>query len=97
MKNSYSRSSKSNRSHLLRTTIPKDLVETFGGRTRFHISLKDVRNKDIHFVSIFFKSFTKELFNDIRMGMRKLSVDDVREILKVEVRKSILHSHQVNL
>ena len=31
------------------------------------------------------------------MGMRKLSVDDVREILKVEVRKSILHSHQVNL
>ena len=31
------------------------------------------------------------------MGMRKLSVDDIREVLKVEVRKSILHSHQVNL
>ena len=31
------------------------------------------------------------------MGMKYLSVDDIREILKVEVRKSILHSHQVNL
>ena len=84
-------------SYLLRTTIPKDLVDTFGGRTRFHISLKDVRNKERHLVSIFLKSLTTQLFNDIRMGMRKLSVDDIREVLKVEVRKSILHSHQVNL
>ena len=97
MKNSYSRSSKSNRSHLLRTNIPTDLIETFGGRTRFHISLKNVSNKERHLVSIFIKSLTTQLFNDIRMGMRKLSVDDIREILKVEVRKSILHSHQVNL
>ncbi|MCH2405817.1 MAG: site-specific integrase, partial [Nitrosopumilus sp.] len=84
-------------SYLLRTTIPKDLVDTFGGRTRFHISLKNVSNKERHLVSIFLKSLTKELFNDIRMGMKSLGVDDIREILKVEVRKSILHSHQVNL
>ena len=63
----------------------------------FHISLKDVRNKERHLVSIFLKSLTKELFNDIRMGMKSLGVDDIREILKVEVRKSILHSHQVHL
>ena len=31
------------------------------------------------------------------MGMKKFSVEDIREILKVEVRKSILHSHHVNL
>ena len=48
-------------------------------------------------VSIYLKSLTKELFQDIRMGMKSLSVDDIREILKVEVRKSILLSHQVNL
>ena len=29
--------------------------------------------------------------------MEKLTLEDVREILKVEVRKSILHSHQVHL
>ncbi len=83
MKNSYSRSRKSNRSHLLRTNIPTDLTETFGGRTRFHISLKSVRYKERHLVSIFLKSLTTQLFNDIRMGMRKLSVDDIREVLKV--------------
>ena len=80
MKNSYSRSSKSNRSYLLRTNIPTDLIETFGGRTRFHISLKNVSNKERHLVSILLKSLTTQLFNDIRMGMRKLSVDDVKEI-----------------
>jgi hypothetical protein len=28
--------------------------------------------------------------------MRNLSIDDIKEILKVEVRKSVLYSHQVN-
>ena len=84
-------------SYLLRTTIPKDLVDTFGGRTRFHISLKNVSNKERLLVSIYLKSLTKELFQDIRMGMKSLGVDDIREILKVEVRKSIQHSHQVHL
>ena len=97
MKITHSSYRNSSSSYLYRTIIPKDLVDTFGGRTRFHISLKDVRNKERHLVSIFLKSLTKELFNDIRMGMKSLGVDDIREILKVEVRKSILHSHQVNL
>jgi len=77
-------------SYLLRTTIPKDLVDTFGGRTRFHISLKNVSNKERLLVSIYLKNLSKELFQDIRMGMKSLSVDDIREILKVEVRRSIL-------
>ena len=29
--------------------------------------------------------------------MKTLTLEDIREILKVEVRKSILHSHQVHL
>jgi len=87
----------SSSSYLYRTIIPKDLIGTFGGRTRFHISLKDVNNKERLLVSIFLKSLTKELFQDIRMGMKSLGVDDIRTILKVEVRKSILHSHRVHL
>ena len=97
MKNSSYRSRKRNNSHLLRFNIPKDLEDKFDGRTRFHISLKDVKNKERHLVSIYLKSLTSSLFKDIRMGMKKLSVEDIREILKVEVRKSILHSHHTNL
>ena len=40
---------------------------------------------------------TEQLFNDIRKGMRTLTLEDIKEILKVEVRKSILHSHHVHL
>ena len=46
--------------------------------------------------SISFKSLTTQLFNEIRMG-KNLFLDDIKEILKVEVRKSMLHSHQVHL
>ena len=40
---------------------------------------------------------TEQLFDDIRKGMKTLSLEDIKEILKVEVRKSILHSHRVRL
>ena len=97
MKITHSSHRNSSSSYLYRTIIPKDLIETFGGRTRFHISLKNVSNKERLLVSIYLKSLTKELFHEIRVGMKSLTIDDIREILKVEVRKSILHSHQVNL
>ena len=88
---------KSNSSKLFRTIIPQDLIEHFNGRTRFHISLKNVNNKETLLVSVYLKTLTKQLFNDIRKGMNTLTLEDVREILKVEVRKSILHSHHVHL
>ena len=88
---------KSNSSNLFRTIIPQDLVRHFNGRTRFHISLKNVSNKETLLVSVYLKTLTEQLFNDIRKGMNTLTLEDVREILKVEVRKSILHSHHVHL
>ena len=88
---------KSNSSKLFRTIIPQDLIEHFNGRTRFHISLKNVNNKETLLVSVYLKTLTKQLFNDIRKGMETLTLEDVRDILKVEVRKSILHSHHVHL
>ena len=39
----------------------------------------------------------QEIFSSIRTGMRDLSIDDVKEILRVEVRKSILYSQQINV
>ena len=80
-----------------RSYIPQDLISNFLGRKQFQISLKNVSNKETIIVAISLHNLTEQLFNDIRMGEKSLSLEDVREILKVEVRKSILHSHRVHL
>ena len=80
-----------------RSKIPIDLIPTFSGRKEFQISLKNVSNKETLLVSVSLQTLTEQLFNDIRKGMKTLRLEDVREILKVEVRKSILHSHHVHL
>ena len=38
---------------------------------------------------------TNELFADIRMGMKSLIVEEIKEILRVEIRKQILSVHHV--
>jgi len=80
-----------------RGRVPKDLISNFGGRKQFQISLKNVRNGETLLVSTSLITLTEQLFNDIRKGMKTLTLEDIREILKVEVRKSILHSHRVHL
>ena len=80
-----------------RQYIPKDLIPYFKGKTQFQISLKDVRNKETLLVSVTLQNLVKELFQDIRLGMKDLDLEDIKEILRTEVRKSILHSHHVDL
>ena len=80
-----------------RSKIPTDLIPTLSGRKEFQISLKNVSNKETILVSVLLQTLTEQLFSDIRSGMKKLTLEDVKEFLKVKVRKSILHSHQVNL
>ena len=77
--------------------IPLDLIPTFSGRKEFQISLKSVSNKETLLVSELLQTLSEQLFSDIRSGMIKLTLEDVKEILRVEVRKSILHSKQVHL
>ena len=80
-----------------RSKIPQDLITTFSGRKEFQISLKNVRSGETLVVSIYLQTLIEEIFNEIRMGMKTLTLEDIREILKVEVRKSVLHSHHVHL
>jgi len=80
-----------------RGCVPQDLISIFGGRKQFQISLKNVRNGETLLVSTSLITLTEQLFDDIRKGMKTLSLEDIKEILKVEVRKSILHSHRVRL
>ena len=78
-----------------RGCVPQDLISFFGGRKQFQVSLKNVRNGETLLVSTSLISLTEQLFNDIRKGMKTLTLEDIKEILKVEVKKSILHSHRV--
>ena len=80
-----------------RGCVPQDLISIFSGRKQFQISLKNVRNGETLLVSTSLITLTEQLFNDIRKGMKTLTLEDIKEILKVEVRKSILHSHHVHL
>ena len=80
-----------------RSYIPQDLISNFLGIKQFQISLKNVSNKETLIVAAYLHNLTKQLFNDIRMGTKSLSLEDIREILKIEVRKSIKHSYRVHL
>ena len=39
----------------------------------------------------------QELFDNIRTGMKSLGLEEIKEILRVEVKKTILHAHHVHL
>ena len=79
-----------------RSRVPKDLISRLG-RRQFLISLGNglTYRQSIRFSFVLY-NLVQEIYSSIRSGMRKLSIDDIKEILKVEVRKSILYSHQVN-
>ena len=79
-----------------RHRVPTDLVEYFGGRRQFQISLNSVSNKETLLVCHNLKNILENLYNEIRSGMRDLTLSDIKDILRIEVRKSILHSSHVS-
>ena len=79
-----------------RSIIPVDLISYFNETRVFQISLIGVRNGETLLLSLRLKSIVQQLYSDIRFGMNKLTLEDIKEILRIEVRKSILYSHQVS-
>jgi len=79
-----------------RSKIPKDLISYFNETKQFQISLNNVRKRETLLLSLTLKSIVQQLYSDIRSGMKKLTLEDIKEILRIEVRKSILYSHQVS-
>ena len=61
------------------------MIPKFFGRKEFQISLKHVINVERLMVSIYLKTLTEQLFNDVRNG-KNLTIDDIKDILKSEVR-----------
>ena len=70
--------------------IPKDLQKHFQ-RKQFKISLKSGIHKDARKLSLFLHLFVENLYHEIRMGNKKLTFEEVKSILKIEVDKSVLH------
>jgi integrase len=91
-----SRRSKSSIHFHFRSKIPKDLISHFNERNQFQISLNDVRNGETLLLSLRLNTIVQQLYSDIRSGMKKLTLEDIKEILRIEVRKSILHSGHVS-
>ena len=91
-----SKKSKSSIHFHFRSIIPKDLISYFNEKTVFQISLIGVRNCESLLLSLRLKRIVQQIYSDIRSGMKNLSLEDIKEILRIEVRKSILHSGHVS-
>jgi len=91
-----SKKSKSSIHFHFRSIIPKDLISYFNEKTVFQISLIGVRNGESLLLSLRLNRIVIQLYSDIRSGMKNLTLEDIKEILRIEVRKSILHSGHVS-
>ena len=83
---------KSHHYPFFRCIIPKDLQRNFGGIRDFRLSLSYVRNEDTQILCLKLKKITEKLFTEITNGMKNLSLDDIKEILRIEVRKQIKYT-----
>ena len=79
--------------YFFRCIIPKDLRSILG-KSQIRISLKnsDYCNSKIIAKSLYIVS--KNLFDELRLDpMKNITIEDVKDILRIEVRKSLLHIH----
>ena len=87
--------SSSGNTFYFRSKIPSDLREHFGGLKEFRVSLKcNIKSKATKVVRSLNKTVSR-LYEQIRLGMKELSIEDIKEILRTEIRKQILHAHHV--
>jgi len=86
----------SNKSYF-RSIIPRDLRKNFEYKHEFRLSLRYVINGDTKILCLKLKEITDKLFTDIRKGMKRLSLEDIKEILRIEVRKQIKHTQHFYL
>ena len=82
-------------SYHFRSYIPKDLKTHFG-QSEFQISLKSSSFRTARGLALRLYAVTQGLYEQLRSGeMKELTVSDIKEMLRIEVRKSVLHVHHV--
>ena len=78
-----------------RSKIPSDLRDHFDGKESFKISLKCAIKSRSSKVTKSLHRIVSRLYDQIRQGMKELDIEEIKEILRVEIRKQILHAHHV--
>ena len=86
----------SNSSFFFRTIIPLDIRNLFGGIKEFRVSLKCVSKVESKKICLHLNNRVETIYAQIRMG-KSLTIDDIKEILRVEVRKQIKHTQHYYL
>ena len=85
----------SGNTYYYRSRIPFDLIEHFGGLKEFRIFLKcAIKSRSIRTTKILDRKVSG-IYEEIRQGMKSLEINDIKEILRIEIRKQILHTHYV--
>ena len=80
-----------------RSYIPIDLIKHFEGIKEFRISLKfAIKSRSVRMSKILDETVSG-IYEEIRHGMKSLDVEQIKEILRIEIREQILHAHQVDL
>ena len=85
----------SGNSYYFRSRIPSDLIEHFGGLTEFRLSLKcAIKSRAIRTTKKLDQTVL-ELYENIRLNMKSLDIDGIKEILRIEIRTQILHTNHM--
>ena len=85
---------KSQYSYLFVSYIPKDLSNHFGGRNKFRVSLKSVIFSESKRLSQSLIIVMERIYDEIRRDMKStLTIEDVKDILRKEIKRSQTHSN----
>ena len=90
------RTIKSDKYRFYSCRILRDIQSYFNNRSKFYLSINSATNKQAWLICQNLNRITTELFAEIRMGMKSLTIEEIKEILRVEIRKQILWAHHVN-
>ena len=78
---------------LFRCIIPKDLISVFR-QVEFRVSLGNSMYSHSKIISTNLYNICQFIFREVREGyMKDITLEDVKNILRIEVRKSLLHIH----
>ena len=78
---------------LFRCIVPKDLISVLG-QNEFRVSLGNSLYSHSKIISRNLYNLCKFIFREVREGnMQDITLEDVKNILRIEVRKSLLHIH----
>ena len=73
------------------TYIPYDLIRYLDGVRKFRFSLKcAITSRPIRITKVLGVKFSF-LFEEIRISMKSLVIEQIKEIFRIEIRKQILH------